>query len=79
MKTRSAERKANPSRAKAAPPHREVDAKRFKPQTKDAAMKLDFLLRRGAVLVAASDQAVRINHAGRTARIDSMGRVQWDA
>lgn len=79
MKRVAATARAAPVRREEVHTPRVVDAKRFKPQTKDAELKLEFLLKRGAVLVAASEQAVTINHAGRTARIDSLGRVQWDA
>ena len=54
-----------------------VDLKKFRPTTRDAELKVSFMLQRGAVLVAVSERQVKITHAGRTACIDSVGRVHW--
>ena len=57
----------------------EVDVRAFSEGSPVAARKVQFLLNRGATVIAAQRALIRIAHAGQTASIDSIGRVRWNA
>ncbi len=78
MQARAMRRRGAAAAATIRVPRPTTDLSRFKPETATAGPKVAFMIQRGATVIHVTERMVKIAHAGRTARIDAVGRVNWD-